>query len=280
MRRLFGTAVIGLLAMATLSAQGPAQTPGWRFQFKAGQVLNYKVEHVTAVAETVNGTKEQTTSTLKLSKQWKVLNVDAAGVATLQLTLTAMRHEQVRPNGEKLLFDSANPGQSTPALKDAMSKFVGVPLAELRIDAVGRVIESKKEPIDRYDAEPPFQVVLPPTPVPVDGAWERPYTITLAPPQGTGEKYQAVERFECKEMNAYYARIALKTTVKNMPANQLDQVPLFQKMPEGEIIFNHHSGILHSANIHIIRDLKDHQGKDSSYHFESDYKEEFVPVTN
>lgn len=278
MRGAKAVAVVGLILFVGIPAG--AQAPAWRFSWKAGQILNYKVEHVTSVAEVIGGAKEQTTSKLNLSKQWKVLSVDAAGVATLQLTLVSMRNEQTRPSGETLLFDSANPDKSTPALKDSLAKFIGTVIAEIRIDANGKVIESKKDPLDRFDAEPPFQVVLPGAVVAQGQSWERPFTIVLNPPQGTGERYAAVQHYQCKEMNAYYARIAVKTAIKNLPPSPLDQVPLFQKLADGEVIFNHSSGMLHGARLRIVRDLTEHQGKNSSYHFESDYKEDFVPATS
>jgi hypothetical protein len=276
MRAAKFTAVVGLVILGTVPAS--AQEPSWHFQWKNGQMLKYRVDHNTTVTETVMGVKEQTTSKLKLVKQWKVLAVDGSGVGTLQLTLLSMRNEQIRPNGETLIFDSAEPDKSTPALKDGLMKYVGTPIAEVRIDAQGRVLESKKGPIERYDAEPALLLVLPAGTVTQGKSWERPFTITLNPPQGTGEKYSAVQQYECKETNSQFARIGVRTVVKNMPANPLDQVPLFQRMPEGEVIFNYKSGYLHSAHIRIVRDLTEHQGKNSSYRFESDYREEFVPA--
>src|SRR5438132_170008 len=99
--RGYGVAVlVGLALSAPASAQG---TP-WRFRWQPGQVLSYRVASVTTVSEAVRGDRSETTSKVSLLKQWKVLAVDAAGVATLELTLTALRNEQTRPGGEVLLF--------------------------------------------------------------------------------------------------------------------------------------------------------------------------------
>src|SRR5438128_11564100 len=107
------------------------------------------------------------------------------------MSLAAMRNEQKRTNGETLLFDSQDQAKSNPALYEQMSKFIGKTLAVLRIDPFGRVIEVKQGVASRYEAEPPFVIVFPAAKAQVGQAWRRPYTITLDPPLGTGEKYQA-----------------------------------------------------------------------------------------
>src|SRR5215510_11610242 len=83
-----------------------AQDAQWRFQWTKGQTLAYRTQHTTTVNEVIDGNKVETASKLTLVKQWKVADVDAGGVATLYLSLLALRTENTKPNGETLLFDS------------------------------------------------------------------------------------------------------------------------------------------------------------------------------
>src|SRR5262249_34581283 len=89
--------------LATCVAVSPAAAQdiqyGWRFRWQPGQILYYRVDHHTNVSETVSGNKVETMSKLALIKRWEVTAVDPQGVATLKLSVTAMRHEQSRPNG-------------------------------------------------------------------------------------------------------------------------------------------------------------------------------------
>src|SRR5258708_1675869 len=78
---------------------------------------------------------------LNLSKRRQGPAVDAQGVATLQLALSSLMQEMTNAKGDTLLFDSANLDKSTPDLKDQMSRYVGKPLAVLRVDGYGRVVE-------------------------------------------------------------------------------------------------------------------------------------------
>src|SRR3954469_12433080 len=105
-------ATVGLM----LAPAAPAQSAGWRFRWQAGQVLTYKVEQFTSAAEVIEGKRAETTSKLDVTKRWQVLSVDAAGVATLQKTVTAMRLQNTAPNGEVRLFDSADPTHSNPEM--------------------------------------------------------------------------------------------------------------------------------------------------------------------
>src|SRR5262245_58231341 len=113
--------------------------------------------------------------------------------------MTRLRMETTTPSGETMVFDSADPEKSDPKLREEMSKYVGVPLATLRIDTHGHVVEVKDLKFgqaSRFEAEPPFVLDL--TNAGRDlsfktkTSWDRNYHIIQEPPLGTGEKYEAV----------------------------------------------------------------------------------------
>lgn len=267
------------VALLILTAQAPAQPGTWHFRWQEGQVLTYRVEHLTSASEvTGNGTSE-TTTRLNLTKRWRVLGVDNAGVATLQLSLDAMRLETATPNRDTLLFDSADPEKSDPHMRAQLARFLGQPLAVLRVDGRGQVVEvkeSKHGPASRFESELPFVIVLPLDGLRQGQTWERSYHITLEPPQGTGEKYEASQRYTCNAVADGTATIAVSTLLKTMPDSLLDRVPLLQMQPEGEVILDTKEGRLRRAFLHIEKELKDHQGAGSSYRFQSTYTEEYL----
>jgi hypothetical protein len=271
--RAWNLAVI--LGLTTATAV-QAQAAPLRFHFQEGRVLTYQVEHQTAVAEVVGGMKVATASHLKLTKRWQVLGVDRQGVATLRLTLAAMRTEQTRPDGEKLVYDSADLEHSTPALKDYMGKFLNEPLAILKVDASGKVVEVVKSVANRFDSELPFIVFLPAAAVQPGQSWERPFRVVLDPPEGTGEKYDAVQKYSCKAVDDNTAAFSLTTAFKAMPESLMDQIPLLRKQPQGDIVFDVRDGRLQSARLVIDRELRNHQGKGSTYHFQSVYTEQYA----
>jgi hypothetical protein len=276
MRGVMAGALAVLLIGSTASAQAPAAA---RLRWQPGQVLLYKVEHATFAADVAGDTKTETKTLLKVTKRWQVLAVDAAGVATLQLSLTALAQEQTTPKGEVLRYDSANPDKSTPELRAAFGRLLNVPLAVLRVDGLGKVVEVKESkfgPASNYENELPFVGVLPGGALAARQTWERAYRITLAPPLGTGEKHDAVQRYACKGVSGDLATVTLTTEVKSAPPAAGDAVPLWQQQPQGELVYDLKAGRLHRAALKIDKEAKGHQGEGSSCRFQSTYTIEYA----
>ena len=165
--------------------------------------------------------------------------------------------------------------KSTPELREQLAKFIGQTLAVLRVDAQGRVVEVKQGIASRYEVEPPFILTLPPSPVALGQSWERNYTIALDPPLGTGTKHAAQQKYVCSKIDAGLATLAVTTSLAKMPDSKAEQLPLLQKMPEGEVVFDLQHGRLHSVRLAIDKQIQGHQGEGSSYRFQSVYTEQF-----
>ena len=265
-----------IVVLPAVSAVNPGQPTRMQFRWQKGQVLSYKVTNVTTVTETVGLTKQKYGSQLDIVKRYQVADVDAKGVATLEYSVSAMRNEQTRPNGETLLYDSANPDKGTPGLKEQLGKYVGTTLAVLRVDSAGQIVEVKKGPADRYAADPPFTLVLPSQELQTQQSWQRRYDITLNPPLGTGEKYPAAQTFQLTKLAAGKATITLTTAVKKMPEAVNERMPLLQKETRGEIVFDVAAGRVAEVRVGIDQTLENHLGKGSSYRFESSYAEKLL----
>jgi hypothetical protein len=272
----FLTTLMAVLMVSSVSAQA---TTGWRFRWPQGQTLVYTVEQITTASETVGGKTNESKTKLNLTKRWQVVAVDAQGVATLHMSLDALRMETTLPNNEVLLFDSANQDKSHPQLREQMIKFIGQPLAVLRVDSYGQVLEvkeSKYGPASKYQNELPFTLVLPQTAPNPGQSWQRPYQVTLDPPQGAGEKYDAVQKCVCKAVANGTATLGVSNLVTKPPAALADQAPLLQLQPEGEVVFDVQAGRLKNVSLKIEKELKNHQGEGSLYKFQSSYVEQIV----
>ncbi len=239
-------------------------------------MLTYRVTHDTTVTEVVDRAKRRFTSQLELLKRYRVSDVDAQGIATLEYSVAAMRTKQTRPGGDVLRFDSADPAKSTPELRDQLGKYVGTTLAVLRIDVNGTVIAVKKGPAHHL-AEPPFSLVLPDRMPILEGAsWTRNFDVTLDPPLGTGEKHAAQQALHCTKLANGKATIALKTSFAKMPEAVQERIPLVQKEAQGEVVFDTAAGRVLRVRLTVDRTLMNHQGEGSSYRYESTYAEELA----
>ncbi|HTU88650.1 MAG TPA: hypothetical protein VMF69_01000 [Gemmataceae bacterium] len=262
----------GVLVMASLAS---AQAP--RFYWQTGQVLVYRTEHNTAASYVMGDNSSETKTRVLSLKRWQVMGVDGAGVATLQMSIQALIFEMVRPDGKTETFDSTHPENSREDVRKQFS-YVGQPLLVLRVDGQGKVVEVKQAEaghgsMAKFESEPPFKLLLPAAALRADLAWQRDYQITLEPPQGTGEKYDAVQRYQCKSLVDNVATVALTTEVKNVPTATEDQIPVWQMQPEGEIVFDARNGRLLKATLRIDKNAK-REGSDT--HFQSVYTEQYV----
>jgi hypothetical protein len=270
------TIYIATAAWLTLTAALGAQTTAPRFQWRTGQTLDYKVEQSTSVTDTMEDKTSETGSKLSTVRHWQVQDVDARGVATVQLSLSSLRIETKSPNGDVLTFDSSQPDKGTPEMKKQMGQYVGVPLGVLRVNPLGRVVEVKQcnfGPGSRYECEPPFGVVF--ADDMANGLWQRAYQVTLEPPQGTGEKFNATQKYSIKSQEGGKLVVGFSTDI-TMPAAVADQIPLLQWQPQGEIVFDAQSGATQSVRFAIDKELKGHQGPGSTYRFQTTYQEEMV----
>jgi len=264
----------------TVLAGGPLFGQGARFVWKAGQVLNYRIEQQTVAKDVSGGSTTESKTTLSLVRRWQVQSVDASGVATMQFSLTRLRMETKTPSGETMLFDSADADKSDPKLRDEMSKYVGVPLATVRVDGTGHVVEVKDSKYGQgshFEVDPPFVLELTAgAEFKADKSWERSYNITQDPPLGTGEKYEAVQRYTCTKVEGAGAWVSLTTDLRTQPTGLADRVPLLQKQPEGVVVFDTTNGRLHSAQLKVNKEIKGHAGEGSSYTFQSTYTVQLV----
>jgi hypothetical protein len=271
-------ALLGALwiCVTTTSAQTAPSSP---LRWQNGQSLVYKVEQTTEATDVKDEDKVVIKTHLNLTKRWQVTAVDAQGIATLQLSLSALRHELTNTKGETLTFDSANPDKSDPQLREQMSRYVNQTLAVLRVDGYGRVVEVKESkfgPASRFECELPFVGVIPPAPLKAGQQWDRAFKITVEPPQGAGEKYDAVQHYTCKASENNAVTIAVATELKSQPEASANRVPLIQKLPEGEIVFDYQAGRLKSATLKVDKELMNHEGEGTAYHYTSSYSEQYI----
>jgi hypothetical protein len=273
-RKAMMAVLAGLVVASLASAQAPA-----RLRWQKGQVLTYHVEQATFSSDQIGEKTTESKTKLLANKRWTVLAVDASGVATLQLSLASLRMEITKPDGQVILFDSADLKKSDPEMVEHVGKHVGQVLAVLRVDGQGKVVEVKESkfgPASRFENELPFVGVLPADGPKTGQTWERAFQLTLEPPLGGGEKHAAVQKYGCKSVAAGMLTVDVTTELKAQPEAVADRVPLVQMQPSGEIVYDLQAGRMKNASLKIDKELKGHQGEGSVYRFRSTYAEQYV----
>lgn len=275
---MFHVRLLALAVVFATLAGGRAQSPV-RFQWKSGETLTYRVEQTTDVKDIDEKQTISTQTKLNLTKRWHIVSVANDGVATLQMSLLALRMETKKADGETIVFDSTRPDPQQAELNKEMLQYIGQPIATLRMDAQGRVVEVKESkfgPASRLVAELPFRLTLPDAGPSAGQTWERAYQIKLEPPQGTGETFDAVQKYTCNALANGVLTVELSTQIKNPPEASAERIPLAPMSPKGTLTFDVERGRLKKAELKMITELPEHRGEGSKYIFQSTYTEDLI----
>ena len=147
-----------------------------------------------------------------------------------------MKSEIRQPDGTTVARDSANPEHARD-----MAEFLNKPIVVVRVDGQGRLVEVKEArpgSAARLHAELPFRLTLPDAGPNPGQSWDRTFPVKLDPPHGTGESYEYVQKYTCKDAKDGLAVVAVETALKAPPKTAGEQVPLVPMLWGGEVYFN------------------------------------------
>ncbi len=272
---------LSLVALVLAASIASADDP--RFRFHKGETLTYRMVRTTVVTETILDEKTakpvetQVTTKMDVTRCWKVTEFDTKAIATLEFTIAALRWER-KAGADEDVFDSEKPDDLN---RKEMAQHVGPVLAVLKFNPLGHLLtvnDCKIGSPKSFEMELPFKMTLPPAEPKVGESWDRTFTIQIDPPHGTGEKYTATQKYTVQEPKGGFLTVGVATTIKDLPGQAADRVPLLPNLLEGTLFFHAPSGRYYGARLRTERTLKNHQGEGSSYKYVSTYSENFVPA--
>ncbi len=266
--------------LVTLPFAAAEDAPKLRFAWAKGGTATYRVVQATNVQETVldepaKKPSDITTNTkLTITKTWAVKGVETDGSATLEMVTTAFRQEITQTAGDMKpavrVLDSANADDAK-----AMA-FLNKPVLTLKVDPLGRVSDVKSDnpaAADRLQADLPFKLhLLEAAPV-ANGTWERAFELKLPPPIGTGEKFDATQKYTFRGMNKDFAVVGVATALKNPPDDAALMPAIVPMLWEGDVFFNAKTGQYHGAKLTAKKEIANHQGEGTKFRYASEYTE-------
>ena len=276
MARFFALALALTFAGTVLAADAPKL----RFVWVKDSAKVYGVVQTTTVHETVldEQTKKpldiRTVTKLIISKKWLVKAVGPDGGGTLEMSTVAMKQEITQTVGETKpvvrLIDSTNPDDSKGMT------FLNKPILTLKVDPQGRISDVKSDnasAADRLQTDLPFKLHLPDAAPPANAAWERAFELKLPPPLGTGEKYDATQKYTFQGMNKDYAVVGTVTALKVPPTDAAVMPAIVPMLWEGDVFFNAKTGGYHGAKLSVKKEVANHQGEGTKFRYSSEYTE-------
>lgn len=268
-RLLSGFTCVFAVVSAAFAEEGT-----FKFTFNRGQTLSYQVQQ-NATAEVKSGGETfSTVASVQLVKNWKVVDLAANGVATLELSFKELRFEQTDPTGKKLAFDSKDAAGSNPDLAKQLGIIVGVPVQRIQVAPNGEV-PSRETLVEQIPIRQdlPFYVIFPEKIS--DGSWKRTMEIKLPPPIESDRAYSAVQNYTAKQSTAESLVVEFDTQLSDEAVDPQHRLALVQFVPKGTVSLDPKRGLMVEANLKTDQKIE-LGGEGDYYHFQSTHTEKLL----
>lgn len=276
MRQVRTGGIAALLLMVSFPIVADAQPP-FRFKFKPGMVLRYETVHDNDVQIQTTDDQSSTTSRVEQLKEWKVIDVDSRGVATLELTIRRLKLVQTEPDGTTVRYDSTDWQSSHKDLIDQLGKLVEKPVLRVQVAKDGTV--KHMEPLGEQRNLPkelPFHVSIPEDLPKVGMTWSRHYAISLDPPIGNGQAFKASQICELEKMEGNTMVISTETALSDSVESVEDRMSLIHMMPKGQVTLDTARGVLLETKQEIDQSVDNFAGPGTIYIVKTKYTEKLV----
>lgn len=281
---LFSAAFCTFAATMTYSALAgePEQTYALRYKYTPGETIRWEVEHRSKVRATVSGST-QNTETLSVSmKAWRISEVKPDGTATFEHRVEWVDMRQTLTGRSEVRYDSRTDKTPPPGFESA-AKSVGVPLALVTMDPLGKIVKRKdlkpqsSAAPDAQDSSPNREswltIPLPEEPVPVGHSWSIPQNIDIPLPSGSVKRIQAVQQFKLEEVKTGVAVIRVSTDILTPISDPAIESQLVQREAAGRVWFDIDAGRVLRQEMETDKRVVGFRGDASSIHYVNRFTE-------
>lgn len=265
----------GAAEPATPSAAGPADGEKFtlRYKFQPGETLRWEVEHRATVRSTISGTTQTADTTSGSVKVWRVKQV-SHGQATIEQLVERVQMKQKFSGRQEVAYDSTKDKQVPPEFQD-IAKSVGVPLKQLTIDALGKVVARKDLQRGGADSEEIGQVTipLPEEPIAVGHVWKVPHDLHV-PYEGLVKTIRTTQRFELESVQNGVATIRVETLILTPISDPALEAQVVQRESAGRVRFDIQAGRVIGQLMELDKRVVGFSGEASSMHYQTRFTEE------
>jgi hypothetical protein len=254
-----------------------AQEHTLRYRFAAGETVRTKVTHLATVETKIQGTTQVARSRSISTKLWRITEVDAAGNITFTHMVENVAMWQQVTGREEVSYDSTRDNKP-PAQYEQVAESVGVPLATIKMNAAGRVLDRKDErprvTLSVAQLAPP----LPAGPVRIGDTWQEPQEVTVHMKDGSFRKIKTRRVYALAKVEDDIATITVRTDILTPYGDDPRiEVQLVQKLSHGTLKFDLAAGRVVHQQLEQDERVLGFSGADSLMQYVARYTEEPVP---
>jgi hypothetical protein len=285
MKKLFASSV-ALAASLVAASLAHAESEKYllRYKFTPNETIRWQIEHRSMVRATVSGTTQSTETLSNSVNVWRVAKVKPDGAATFEQSVQWVDMRQTLTGRSEVHFDSRS-GEKPPHGFEDAAKSVGVPLATITIDSLGKVVSKKSRRSGGQQADGGLAaqkqgwitVPLPEKAVAVGETWSLPQEIELPLPSGTIKKIKSVQRFVLEEVKTGVALIRVSTEVLTPISDPAIESQLVEREAAGTVRFDIDAGRIIGQQMDIDKQVIGFRGGASSLHYVNRFSERLLP---
>lgn len=221
------------------------------YQFKPGEFVHYQVSDASSYT-TQKGIIKETAKNHSIAwRQYRVVSVDPAGEAVLELMIERVRLQAQFDSSPPVVFDSADPELQPDRFKYILST-VGKPMSRIRVSKRGELLNIQnlfgKQP-ETVDPTLNFLVVFPEKPIAIDETWNQILEVEVSVTKLLKEKVKLLRKYTLKSVKDGKAEISLSTALITTIRDPAIKVRLIQQSPSGTILFDINRHLLLSREL-------------------------------
>ena len=264
------------LSCVTAGAGAPEDPVLLRYRFRAGESLPMKVAHRALTETTMNGETQAIETMTDSTKTWKVVEVDAAGRATIEQSVADVVMTSRTSDRGEVRWDATGDAEP-PVGYEGVRASLGKPIVRLVVAPDGGVVERR----DLMPCPPPATgdlvvVPLPEGPVRVGHEWTVPQEVVVEAPGGLRKAVRTRIRYRLQGVADDIATIAVDTTVLTPVDEPQLEARLLERIWNGTIRFDVEAGRIVGRTTAIDRRVVGFGGPQSSVRYKASLEERAI----
>ena len=231
----------GLLSVPVVDAANPGASKYLlRYHFTAGDFVHYEVLDQAAVTTRKNDVKETMRNQSQVWRHYRVVSVNEAGEATLELMIDRVRMIAQFEDAAPSIFDSSDPNlqpQKFRAVLDSVNR----PMSRITVDPQGELVNVQNLlPGKAAENDPAinFLVVFPEQAQPIGATWKQALEVDVPVTEKLKEKVKLIRNYTLESVEDNIATIHLATVLASPVRDPAIRTRLLQQTPSGKILFD------------------------------------------
>ncbi len=274
---LLVTVIVGMTGR--VEARDAHEAVELRYAFSKGKTLASRVEHRALTETTMNGVTESVETMTDSTRTWRVTDVDADGVATLEQSVEDVTMTSRSTDRGEVRWSSDGDAAPPPGY-EAVRASLGVPLVRLRVTPDGRVLERRElRPCPQAASGDLVIVPFPNEPIEEGHMWTIPDEVVVEVPNGPRKAVRTRLRYRLESVRDGIATIAVDTTVLTPLDNPQLEARLLERIWDGTIRFDIERGRILGRTTAIDRRVVGFGGPQSSVRYKASLDEETFDPT-